>query len=295
MPCPTYPEIRLALFAGRAVARRLDALAADRRAHRDRRAARAGGTALVPADRPRVHHRVSHAVSRIRPRARPDTAVGRATRSCAGSTARPSARWWRRRRCSGSSRRDGFDNIARWSRGVDSELFRPRDKATSWQLPRPIWLYLGRVAVEKGIEDFLQLDLPGTKLVIGDGPGTGRRCEREYPGGASSSATSTARTWRDTSPRATCSYSRAAPTRSGWCCSKRWPAACRSPPIRSPARSTSSVDGVTGVLDEDLRTGRPAGAGTRARATAASTRWAIRGSPAQDSSSTPWPSLASTT
>ena len=58
-----------------------------------------------------------------------------------------------------------------WSRGVDTELFRPRDESFL-ELPRPIWLYFGRVSVEKGIEEFLALDLPGTKLVVGDGPAT---------------------------------------------------------------------------------------------------------------------------
>jgi len=63
----------------------------------------------------------------------------------------------------------GFKNIRRWSRGVDTELFRPRDKG--WlDLPRPVFAYVGRVAVEKNIEAFLKLDLPGTKLVVGDGP-----------------------------------------------------------------------------------------------------------------------------
>ena len=63
----------------------------------------------------------------------------------------------------------GFANLTTWSRGVDSRLFQPGDKQFL-QLPRPVWLYLGRVAVEKGIEDFLRLDLPGSKLVVGDGP-----------------------------------------------------------------------------------------------------------------------------
>jgi glycosyltransferase involved in cell wall biosynthesis len=63
----------------------------------------------------------------------------------------------------------GFRNLSMWSRGVDHELFAPRSKDfLDW--PRPIWLYLGRLAVEKGIDDFLALDLPGTKLVVGDGP-----------------------------------------------------------------------------------------------------------------------------
>lgn len=63
----------------------------------------------------------------------------------------------------------GFRNIRRWTRGVDTTLFRPRDKGFL-DFPRPISLYVGRVAVEKTIEDFLALPLDGTKVVVGDGP-----------------------------------------------------------------------------------------------------------------------------
>jgi len=66
----------------------------------------------------------------------------------------------------------GFRNISPWSRGVDTEMFTPA-KATPdvyEGLARPIWLNVGRVAVEKNIESFLALDLPGTKVVVGDGP-----------------------------------------------------------------------------------------------------------------------------
>ncbi|WP_114394782.1 glycosyltransferase family 4 protein [Oleisolibacter albus] len=63
----------------------------------------------------------------------------------------------------------GFTHIRRWSRGVDTDLFHPRDKGFL-DLPRPVFLYVGRVAVEKNIEAFLALDLPGSKLVVGDGP-----------------------------------------------------------------------------------------------------------------------------
>ncbi|HZH27616.1 MAG TPA: glycosyltransferase family 1 protein [Azospirillaceae bacterium] len=66
-------------------------------------------------------------------------------------------------------RERGFRNILRWSRGVDTGLFRPRPKAFL-DAPRPVMMYVGRVAVEKNIEDFLRLDLPGTKYVVGDGP-----------------------------------------------------------------------------------------------------------------------------
>lgn len=63
----------------------------------------------------------------------------------------------------------GFQSIARWPRGVDHELFRPREE-TVLDFDGPIFLYVGRVAVEKNIEAFLSLDLPGTKVVVGDGP-----------------------------------------------------------------------------------------------------------------------------
>jgi 1,2-diacylglycerol 3-alpha-glucosyltransferase/glucuronosyltransferase len=74
----------------------------------------------------------------------------------------------------------GFGNIERWSRGVDTRLFRPRGKAF-FDYPRPISLYVGRVAVEKGVEDFLRLDLPGTKVVVGDGPQL-LALRQRYPG-----------------------------------------------------------------------------------------------------------------
>jgi glycosyltransferase involved in cell wall biosynthesis len=63
----------------------------------------------------------------------------------------------------------GFSNLGMWTRGVDTELFRP-DRAIDIGLPRPIFVTLGRVAVEKNLDAFLSLDLPGTKVVIGKGP-----------------------------------------------------------------------------------------------------------------------------
>ncbi|MEY2340836.1 glycosyltransferase family 4 protein [Acidithiobacillus sp. IBUN Pt1247-S3] len=67
----------------------------------------------------------------------------------------------------------GFRHLAQWSRGVDSNLFRPWPEQDSVVLlpgARPAFVYFGRVAVEKNVEDFLHLDLPGSKHVIGDGP-----------------------------------------------------------------------------------------------------------------------------
>ena len=73
----------------------------------------------------------------------------------------------------------GFRNLMRWSRGVDHDLFRPRADA-DLGLPRPIFLNVGRIAVEKNIEAFLSLDLPGTKVVVGDGPAL-NSLKRAYP------------------------------------------------------------------------------------------------------------------
>jgi glycosyltransferase involved in cell wall biosynthesis len=67
----------------------------------------------------------------------------------------------------------GFRNISLWAKGLDTELFRPRragDPDVFEGLPRPVWLNVGRVAVEKNIEAFVGLDLSGTKVVVGDGP-----------------------------------------------------------------------------------------------------------------------------
>lgn len=64
----------------------------------------------------------------------------------------------------------GFDNIRRWSRGVDIDLFRPGLEPAITNLPKPVFAYIGRVAIEKNLKDFLDLDLPGSKLIVGDGP-----------------------------------------------------------------------------------------------------------------------------
>jgi glycosyltransferase involved in cell wall biosynthesis len=65
-------------------------------------------------------------------------------------------------------RERGFANVVLWPRGVDNALFRPRD--VDLCLPEPVFLSVGRVAVEKNLEAFLDLDLPGTKVIVGDGP-----------------------------------------------------------------------------------------------------------------------------
>jgi glycosyltransferase involved in cell wall biosynthesis len=63
----------------------------------------------------------------------------------------------------------GFTGLVQWTRGVDTRLFCPRP-GDFYTLERPIFLYAGRVAAEKNIGAFLELDLPGSKVVVGDGP-----------------------------------------------------------------------------------------------------------------------------
>jgi glycosyltransferase involved in cell wall biosynthesis len=65
----------------------------------------------------------------------------------------------------------GIHNLLPWSRGIDSRLFRPHPlEDNPFGLPRPIFMTVGRVALEKNLPAFLDLDLPGSKVVVGDGP-----------------------------------------------------------------------------------------------------------------------------
>lgn len=74
----------------------------------------------------------------------------------------------------------GFRNVVTWTRGVDHETFRDygRHPEPGWQ--HPVMVYVGRIAVEKGIDDFLAIECKGTKVVIGDGPSRGA-LEKKFP------------------------------------------------------------------------------------------------------------------
>ncbi len=78
----------------------------------------------------------------------------------------------------------GFTNIVPWTRGVDTELFRPLGTSAPMLelsgLKRPLQLYVGRVSVEKNVEAFLSCNTPGTKIVIGDGPAL-KTLSAKYP------------------------------------------------------------------------------------------------------------------
>jgi len=168
IPMPTYPEIKLALFARRAVGRMIADFRPDR-IHiategplglATRRCCLRSGIPFTTSFHTRfpeyIHARfgipLSWPYAGLRWFHRPASGVMVATGTLKDELA---------------SR--GFQNLKLWTRGVDLERYRPRDK--SWlDLPRPVFLYVGRVAIEKSVEDFLRLDLPGAKLVVGDGP-----------------------------------------------------------------------------------------------------------------------------
>lgn len=167
-PCPTYPEIRLAWFPGRRLARRLDEFA-PQCIH----IATEGTLGL--AARAYCRRRGLEFTTSYHTRF-PEYVRMRAPVPLAWSYA--FLRWFHgaamRTLVGTPSQRDdliahGFGNLVLWSRGVDTELFRPRDKDFGG-FERPVAMYMGRVAVEKNIGAFLALDFPGSKVVVGDGP-----------------------------------------------------------------------------------------------------------------------------
>jgi glycosyltransferase involved in cell wall biosynthesis len=78
----------------------------------------------------------------------------------------------------------GFNNITPWARGVDTDQFHPGkrgiDGGVYKDLEGPVFVYVGRVAVEKNLEAFLALDLPGSKVVVGPGPQL-EELKKKYP------------------------------------------------------------------------------------------------------------------
>ena len=67
----------------------------------------------------------------------------------------------------------GFDNLVLWQKGVDCAQFHPVERERP-KKTEPVFLTVARLAVEKNIEAFLSLDLPGTKVIVGDGPDRAR-------------------------------------------------------------------------------------------------------------------------
>lgn len=177
VPCPTYPEIRLALFPDRRIAELLDAalpcaihIATEGTlGFAARRYCLKRGLPFTTAYHTKFPEYI-HARTRI-----PVSWTYRIMRRFHGPSsgvmvATPSLRR--------ELEANGFTNIRDWTRGVDISLFHPRPSILD--LPRPILMYVGRVAVEKNIAAFLSLDRPGTKVVVGDGPQRAE-LERRFP------------------------------------------------------------------------------------------------------------------
>jgi glycosyltransferase involved in cell wall biosynthesis len=145
----------------------------------------------------------------------------------------------------------GFRNLMRWVRGVDTVTFNPDVPAALPELPRPVFLYVGRVAVEKNIRAFLDLDLPGTKLVVGDGPELGA-LKASYPDAVFAGA----KTGRDLTAHYTSADVFVFPSLTDtWGLVQMEALACGVPVAAYPAMGPIDVigDSGTGVLDEDLR------------------------------------------
>ena len=168
IPCPTYGSIRLAVLPGRWLNRLIEAFGPEA-LHvategplgvSARRWALANGAHFTTA-----YHTRFPEYLQARTGLSPDLSYSLLRRfHAAGSGMMVAAASLRRELAA-----HGFCNILPWSRGVDLELFRPAPR-WDWAMPRPVFLYVGRVAVEKNIEAFLGLDLPGSKAVVGDGP-----------------------------------------------------------------------------------------------------------------------------
>ncbi|RKF19086.1 glycosyltransferase family 1 protein [Altericroceibacterium spongiae] len=181
VPCPTYPEIRLSFAGQRRIARQLDAFSPD--------------AIHIATEGPLGLAARRYCVKNGKPFTTayhtqfPDY-LARRTKLPA-SVFWPYIRWFHRpsagimvatetvRR---QLREQGLTQLRHWSRGVDLATFRP-DVAPPdlfFELPRPIQIYVGRVAVEKNVEAFLSNSHPGSKVVVGDGPAL-TRLRHEFP------------------------------------------------------------------------------------------------------------------
>ena len=184
VPMPTYPEIRLSLASQRAIARQVEAFGPDhihiategpigfqmrRYCRKTKRAFTTSYHTRFPeyiSARFPIPERLTYAALRW---------FHNGGRGVMVTTNSMRAELQAR----------GFNNIMPWSRGVDASLFRPlphdaADLAELRGLPKPYSLYVGRVAVEKNLDAFLSLDLPGTKIIVGDGPNRAT-LEARYP------------------------------------------------------------------------------------------------------------------
>ena len=168
LPCPTYPEIRLSLTMGRGLRKKIEALDPD--------------YIHISTEGPLGFWARRYCLKHGKPFTTsyhtrfPEYLAARFPVPLSWSYA--ALRWFHNagRACmvaTASLRQDlherGFQDLCYWGRGVDLSLFHPRDKA-ALDFAKPRLLYVGRVAVEKNIDAFLDLEVEGTKIVVGDGP-----------------------------------------------------------------------------------------------------------------------------
>ncbi|MCB1461438.1 MAG: glycosyltransferase family 1 protein [Nitratireductor sp.] len=182
LPMPTYPEIRLSLVTSAGIRRRIEAIApehihiategplgiAARKAclKLGRSFTTSYHTRFPEYLRARVPVPLTLTYAWLRRFHNAGSACLVATRSIANDL-----------------NERGFSNVTAWTRGVDHALFHPRDRMAMQAelgLVPPVFLNVGRVAVEKNLEAFLELDLPGTKVIVGDGPSR-KSLERRFP------------------------------------------------------------------------------------------------------------------
>ena len=181
VPCPTYPEIRLALASTRSVGNRIAAFGAE--------------AVHLATEGPLCLAARRWCLNRMRPSTTayhtqfPDYVSAR--------TGLPKELFWRYIRWFHSPAEavlvstpsirctleaHGIGRVKPWGRGVDLEIFAPdaAPPALFATLPRPIQLYVGRVAIEKNLDAFLSADHPGSKVVVGDGPARAE-LQRRFP------------------------------------------------------------------------------------------------------------------
>ncbi|MEL6870775.1 MAG: glycosyltransferase family 1 protein [Pseudomonadota bacterium] len=176
--CPSYPEIQLALFAGRRLRRALDAFAPD-----SIHIATEGPPGLA-ARRYCIRRKLSFTSSYhtqfpayVRQRypipERWTYWFVRWFHNAAAATLVPTPTVIK------ELQRNGLRNPVLWGRGVDTDLFKPLAVRTE-QPKRPTYLYVGRVSVEKNIEAFAQMQVDARKLIVGDGPDLAQ-LKRRFP------------------------------------------------------------------------------------------------------------------
>ncbi len=178
VPCPSYPEIRLSVLAGKQVARLLEAddfeaihIATEGPlGFAARRWCRRAGRSFTTS----CHTRFPEYLRYRMPI--PITASYAWLRRFHGAAARTLVRSPTQK---ADLERRGFGRLAIWPGGVDIDLFRFYGK-DALDFPRPVAMYMGRVAPEKNLEAFLDLDLPGSQVVVGDGPACAA-LQRRYP------------------------------------------------------------------------------------------------------------------